>query len=187
MATHSNILAWRIPWTEEPGGLQTMGWQWVRHHWPTNTFTLSKVHNSCRSVRQEKRKENNHIPCEIRPRNHYGWPGVLPTFPPCNSDQAATLGKCSPWFKQGTDQLAEAGILTSRRRTGMGHVVPEEVLLCCPPPLMLQSCQQQGHHAVGTLVVTKQPKGASSSTPPTTSGLAPSIVASRPRLVGVFA
>ena len=26
MATHSSILAWRIPWTEEPGGLQSMGW-----------------------------------------------------------------------------------------------------------------------------------------------------------------
>ena len=31
MATHSNILAWRIPWTEEPGGLQFMGSQRVRH------------------------------------------------------------------------------------------------------------------------------------------------------------
>ena len=31
MATHSNILAWRIPWTEEPGGLQFLGWQRVRH------------------------------------------------------------------------------------------------------------------------------------------------------------
>ena len=31
MATHSSILAWRIPWTEEPGGLQSMGWQRVRH------------------------------------------------------------------------------------------------------------------------------------------------------------
>ena len=30
MATHSNILAWRIPWTEEPGGLQSKGLQWVR-------------------------------------------------------------------------------------------------------------------------------------------------------------
>ena len=26
---HSNILAWEIPWTEEPGGLQSMGWQRV--------------------------------------------------------------------------------------------------------------------------------------------------------------
>ena len=27
MATHSSILAWKIPWMEEPGGLQSMGWQ----------------------------------------------------------------------------------------------------------------------------------------------------------------
>ena len=35
MATHSSILAWRIPWTEEPGGLQSMGSQRVRHDWVT--------------------------------------------------------------------------------------------------------------------------------------------------------
>ena len=33
MATHSNILAWIIPWTEEPDGLQSMGSQTVRHDW----------------------------------------------------------------------------------------------------------------------------------------------------------
>ena len=32
MATHSHILAWRIPWTEEPGGLQFMGSQRVEHN-----------------------------------------------------------------------------------------------------------------------------------------------------------
>ena len=31
MTTHSSILAWRIPWTEEPGGLQSMGRQKVGH------------------------------------------------------------------------------------------------------------------------------------------------------------
>ena len=31
MATHPSILAWRIPWTEEPGKLQSMGLQKVRH------------------------------------------------------------------------------------------------------------------------------------------------------------
>ena len=31
MATHSRILAWRIPWTEEPGGLQSIGLQRVGH------------------------------------------------------------------------------------------------------------------------------------------------------------
>ena len=32
MATHSSILAWEIPWTEEPGGLQSKGLQRVRHN-----------------------------------------------------------------------------------------------------------------------------------------------------------
>ena len=31
MATHSSILVWKIPWTEEPGGLQSMGLQRVKH------------------------------------------------------------------------------------------------------------------------------------------------------------
>ena len=38
MSTHSSILAWRIPWTEELGGLQSMGSQRVRHNWVTNTL-----------------------------------------------------------------------------------------------------------------------------------------------------
>ena len=33
MATHFSILAWGIPWTEEPGGPQSMGSQGVRHDW----------------------------------------------------------------------------------------------------------------------------------------------------------
>ena len=31
VATHSNILVWRILWTEEPGGLQSIGWQRIGH------------------------------------------------------------------------------------------------------------------------------------------------------------
>ena len=39
MAIHSSILSWRIPWTEEPGGLQFVGSQRVGHDWVTNTAT----------------------------------------------------------------------------------------------------------------------------------------------------
>ena len=39
MATHFSILAWRIPWTEELGELQSMGSQRVRHDWANNTHT----------------------------------------------------------------------------------------------------------------------------------------------------
>ena len=35
MAAHSSILAWEIPWTEEPGGLQSMGLRRVGHNWVT--------------------------------------------------------------------------------------------------------------------------------------------------------
>ena len=42
MATHSSILAWEIPWTEEPVGLQSIGSQGVGHDWATNT-TIAQV------------------------------------------------------------------------------------------------------------------------------------------------
>ena len=38
MATYSSILAWKISWTQEPGGLQSMGSQRVGHDWATNTY-----------------------------------------------------------------------------------------------------------------------------------------------------
>ena len=41
MATHSNILAWRIPWREEPGGLQSMGSQRVGH-----SLAVERTHTS---------------------------------------------------------------------------------------------------------------------------------------------
>ena len=45
MATHSSILAWRIPWTDEPGGLRSMGSQRVGHDWSdlAHTGDLSKT------------------------------------------------------------------------------------------------------------------------------------------------
>ena len=44
MATHSSILAWRIPWLEEPGGLQSTGSQRVRHDRATSLhFYFAKV------------------------------------------------------------------------------------------------------------------------------------------------
>ena len=39
MATHSSTLAWKIPWMEEPGGLQSMGWLRVRH----DSTSLSRI------------------------------------------------------------------------------------------------------------------------------------------------
>ena len=48
MATHSSILAWRIPWMEEPGGLQSTGSQRVRHDWTTSLHfsAMYKINNT---------------------------------------------------------------------------------------------------------------------------------------------
>ena len=46
MATHANILAWRIPWTEEPGGLQSMGSQRVGHDRSDLACTYARMGNS---------------------------------------------------------------------------------------------------------------------------------------------
>ena len=45
-ATHSSVLAWKIPWMEEPGGLQSMGLQSVRHNWATNSQSYLHSHVS---------------------------------------------------------------------------------------------------------------------------------------------
>ena len=46
MAPHSNTLAWKIPWTEEPGRLQSMGSQRVGHDWATS-LSLSESQEGC--------------------------------------------------------------------------------------------------------------------------------------------
>ena len=44
MATHSSPLAWQIPWTEEPGGLQSMGSLGVGHEWATSLSLFTFMH-----------------------------------------------------------------------------------------------------------------------------------------------
>ena len=62
MAIHSTILAWKIPWTEEPGGLQCMEPQRVRHdtahtHRSLENVAVSTVGNTKRSRRQVEEAE----------------------------------------------------------------------------------------------------------------------------------
>ena len=47
MASYSCILAWRIPWTEEPGGLQSIGSQRVRHNNVTEHIGVTSVLHAC--------------------------------------------------------------------------------------------------------------------------------------------
>ena len=58
MATHSSTLAWRIPWTEEPGGLQSMGSQKVRHNY-RNLECVHKEKERMRERESKRGKEKN--------------------------------------------------------------------------------------------------------------------------------
>ena len=62
MATHSSILAWRIPWTEEPGGLWSMGLQRVGHDWATKLSTFISLKGfSCGSAGKESARNAGHL------------------------------------------------------------------------------------------------------------------------------
>ena len=48
MATHSSVLAWRIPWTEEPGGLQSMWLQRIRYNLATKQQQIGSTRSLCK-------------------------------------------------------------------------------------------------------------------------------------------
>ena len=66
MTTHSSILAWRILWMEEPGGLQSTGSQRVGHDWATNLLCLGQK----ASIRIDSPEQS--------PRRQPGWIWGLP-------------------------------------------------------------------------------------------------------------
>ena len=65
MATHSSIHAWKIPWTEEPGGLQSMGSQRVGQDWATSLHS---------ELGPEGMKEKQDLPLR-RLQDTYLWKG----------------------------------------------------------------------------------------------------------------
>ena len=62
MATHSSILAWKIPWTEEPHRLQSMGLQRVGHDWETFTAAYWPMPYDSENMIQFHKKHSTHLP-----------------------------------------------------------------------------------------------------------------------------
>ena len=74
MATHSSILAWRITWTEEPGGLRSMGSQRLGHDWATEhyrhkTFTSLVFNHEDGKVVQHLLHETVNVDCSHHTTN----------------------------------------------------------------------------------------------------------------------
>ena len=107
MAMHSSILAWRIPWAEEPGRLQCMGSQRAGHDWVTNIHSRNlhilrlRVPNTCR-------------------RQWQATPGLLPG----KSHWPRSLVGCSPWGLKESDTTEWLNFPFSLSCIGEGHGNP---------------------------------------------------------------
>ena len=73
MAPHSSTLAWKIPWTEEPGRLQSMGSQRVGHNWVTSLWLYDAVISS---VTLKRRRPPNQLMYIFNQVGHC-WVGYL--------------------------------------------------------------------------------------------------------------
>ena len=107
MATHSSILAWTIPWTEEPGGLPSTGSQRVRQDQATDTLTrtygglpwwLSGKESACQCSRHEFDLWSGKIPHAVEQL----IPCATATEPVLWSSGAATTESYMPWSPSST-------------------------------------------------------------------------------------
>ena len=89
MAIHSSILAWEIWWTEEPGGLHSMGSQQVRHNWVTELKRRDRRHGFDPWVRKISWKRKGQC---------------TPVFLPGKSDGQRSLVGYRPWGSQSPSQ-----------------------------------------------------------------------------------
>ena len=65
MTTHSSVLAWEIPWTEDPGGLQSMGSKRVRRDLLISTFSLTLPCVAVKKMRSRPLQNSNPSVCQI--------------------------------------------------------------------------------------------------------------------------
>ena len=121
MATHSSILAWRIPRTEEPGSLQSMEMQRVRHNWVTFTFTMIL--------------RDFHF--------HYGssWLSLSLWFFEVQFSSVQSLSRvwlfATPWIAARQASLSITNSQSSLKLTSIELVMPSSHLILCRRLLLL--------------------------------------------------
>ena len=79
MATHSSILAWRIPWTEEPGGLQFLGWQRVRHRYADDTTLMAESEEELKRLLMKVKEESEKVGLKLNTQKMKIIQGIFPT------------------------------------------------------------------------------------------------------------
>jgi len=127
MATHSIILAWRIPWTEEPGGLQSTGPQRLRHNWSD----LSWMHAA--KTPHFPRNKNNVVMLECIMLK---TPWSSMKFPSVQSLSRVWLF-VTPWIAAHQASLSITNSRSSLKLMSIKLVMPSSHLILCCPLLLL--------------------------------------------------
>ena len=102
MATHSGILAWRIPWTEEPDRLLSMRSQRVGYDWATNTFiSLSQSFIGDYLQCKDEKSESQKVKCfdEVLNLNHFScvWLFETPWIVVCQAPLSMEFSRQEYW------------------------------------------------------------------------------------------
>ena len=102
MATHSSILAWRIPWLEEPGGLQSTESQTVGHHWATwlHFKHLSRLYSCTQQERRGERLCLPHLIQRHRVRSELPIQMALQDSSTRHSRNNFTLNQVNPGYRE---------------------------------------------------------------------------------------
>ena len=149
MAIHSSIFAWRFPWTEEPGGLQSMELQRVGHDWVTNTstFFLCSLYNSSKTVRTEwellpevKVTLSHPTPPPVQWKIFMGEKTVFSFHEnQFSSDQSLSRVRlfATPGIAARQASLSITNSWSSLKLTSIESVMPSSHLILCRPLLLL--------------------------------------------------
>ena len=151
MATHSSILAWRIPWMEEPGRLQSMGSQKIGQDWETSLFLciwatgfsvrtnwhdspegeahLSVVPNL--GWKHQRELQRWHVflckhPISVLPRGWEPWPSAV-SGPEAPSPDGRNLGFLGGHLISGLEQLCRFGKYTAWQKPKSHQMAPGHV------------------------------------------------------------
>ena len=101
MTTHSSILAWRIPWTEEPGGLQSLGSKRIRHDWPpqAKNWLIGKDSDARRDWGREEKGTTE----DEMAGWHHWLNGCESEWTPGVGDGQGGLACCDSWGRKESD------------------------------------------------------------------------------------
>ena len=139
MAPHSSTLAWKIPWTEEPGRLQSMGSQRVGHDWSTSLSLFTFTH---------WRRQWQPTPVLLSGKSH----------------RRRRLLGCSPWGRYKLDRTEQLHFHFSLSRIGEGNGNPLQCS-CLENPRDREAWWAVVYKVVQSWTRLKQLSSSSSSSP----------------------